>query len=75
MKKTLLLGIAIAGAFVIGVLSANPVVDAAGGWKEALGLHEGDSSAHHDIPESQVYEVSGGPLRQTYLQNPAIFLW
>jgi len=59
MKKTLLLGIAIATAFVIGVLSANPVVDAAGGWKEALGLHEGDSSAHHGITEAQVYEVSG----------------
>jgi len=59
MRKQVILGIAIATAFVIGVLSANPVVDAAGGWKEALGLHEGDSSAHHDVPETQVYEVSG----------------
>jgi len=50
--------IAIATAFVIGTLSANPVVEAVGGWKEALGLHEGDSSAHHDIPESQIYELS-----------------
>jgi len=53
MNKLGIWAIAIVGAFVIGVLSANPVVDAAGGWKEALGLHEGDSSAHHDIPESQ----------------------
>ena len=58
MKKSILLGIAIASAFIIGTLTANPVVDAVGGWKEALGLHEGDSSAHHDIPESQIYEVS-----------------
>jgi len=50
--------IAIAGAFVIGILSANPVVEAVGGWQLALGLHEGDSSAHHDVPESQIYEVS-----------------
>jgi len=58
MNKQVILGIAIATAFVIGVLSANPVVDAAGGWKEALGIHEGDNSAHHEIPEAQVYEVS-----------------
>jgi len=43
MRKTILLGIAIASAFIIGTLTANPVVEAVGGWKEALGLHEGDS--------------------------------
>jgi len=59
MNKLGICAIAIVGAFVIGILSANPVVDAAGGWKEALVLHEEDSSAHHDVPEAQVYEVSG----------------
>jgi len=62
MRKTILLGIAIASAFIIGTLTANPVVEAVGGWKEALGLHEGDGSAHHDVPEAQVYEVIGTTL-------------
>jgi len=103
MNKLGIWAIAIAGAFVIGVLSANPVVEAAqSGWQAAntelkqdieslfedvddlgdditaesiereagdaavllearndITIHELDSSAHHDIPESQVYEVSG----------------
>ena len=58
MQKLGIWAIAIAGAFLIGVLSANPVVEAVGGWQGALGLHEGDSSAHHEIPEAQVYELS-----------------
>jgi len=48
MNKLGIWAIAIAGAFLIGAFTANPVVEAAGGWKEALGLHEEDSSAHHD---------------------------
>jgi len=40
MKKLGIWAIAIAGAFVIGVFSANPVVDAAGGWKAAIAGHE-----------------------------------
>jgi len=36
MRKQVILGIAIATAFVIGVLSANPVVEAANGWKAAV---------------------------------------
>ena len=39
MNKAIL-GIAIAGAFLIGVLSANPVVEAVGGWKVAIADHE-----------------------------------
>ena len=45
MKKAIL-GIAIAGAFVIGILSANPVVEAVGGWQQAFIDHEADGSAH-----------------------------
>jgi len=58
MRKTILVGIVIASAFIIGVLSANPVADAMAGWKFALDEHARDASAHHDTPESQVYEVS-----------------
>jgi len=36
MNKLGIWAIAIVGAFVIGVISANPVVDAVGGWKEAV---------------------------------------
>jgi len=35
MKKSILLGIAISGAFLIGILSANPVI-AVGGWQLAF---------------------------------------
>jgi len=66
MNRTILLGIAIASAFIIGTLTANPVVEAVGGWKEALGLHEGDSSAHHEsssgtelYTKTQSFEVMG----------------
>ncbi len=36
MNKLGILGIAIAGAFIIGILSANPVVEAVGGWKLSI---------------------------------------
>jgi len=38
MNKLGIWAIAIAGAFVIGVLSANPVVEAVGGWQAAIEL-------------------------------------
>jgi len=44
MNKLGIWGIAIAAAFVIGVLSANPVVEAAGGWKAAVIELSGDIS-------------------------------
>jgi hypothetical protein len=36
MNRHVILGIAVAAAFAVGVLSANPVVEAAGGWKAAV---------------------------------------
>jgi len=48
MNKAIL-GIAIAGAFVIGTLTANPVVEALGGWKEAI---------QEITSEQPIYEVS-----------------
>jgi len=38
MNKLGIWAIAIATAFVIGVLSANPVAEAASGWKAAIEL-------------------------------------
>jgi len=32
--------VVIVAAFVVGILSANPVVEAVGGWKEAIADHE-----------------------------------
>jgi len=40
MNKLGIWAIAIAGAFVIGILSANPVVDAVGGWQAAIAGQE-----------------------------------
>jgi len=51
MNKTILLGIAIATAFVIGILSANPVVEAVGGWKAAVA----------DL-QDQIDALIGGPV-------------
>jgi len=58
MNKLGIWAIAIAGAFVIGVLSANPVVEAVGGWQLAI---QGLQDQIDAIPatETQVYEVIG----------------
>jgi len=44
LNKLGIWGIVIAGAFFVGVLSANPVVEAAGGWKAAVIELSGDIS-------------------------------
>jgi len=54
MNKLGIWAIAIVGAFVVGILSANPVVDAVGGWKEAIA----DLQNQIDNTSGQVYEVS-----------------
>jgi len=56
MNKTILFGIAIAVAFVVGVLSANPVVQAVGGWQAAVDDLQSQIDA---ISGTQVYEISG----------------
>jgi len=56
MNKLGIWAIAIAGAFLIGVLSANPVVEAIGGWQGAFaGLDARITTLETD---SSVYEVS-----------------
>ena len=36
MNKLGIWAIVVAGAFFLGILTANPVVEAVGGWKEAI---------------------------------------
>jgi len=56
MNKLGIWAIAIAGAFVIGVLSANPVVEAVGGWQPVVdGLDARITALEGD---ASVYEVS-----------------
>jgi len=64
MRKTILLGIAIASAFIIGTLTTNPVVDAVGGWQLAVDGLDARITAleNQPAPESQVYEVSDTTL-------------
>ena len=50
MNKLGIWAIAIAGTFLIGILSANPIVEAQGGWKLAIDVI---------TAEQPVYEVSG----------------
>ena len=54
MNKLSIWGIVIAGAFFIGILTANPVVEAVGGWKAAIA----DLQNQIDNTSEQVYEVS-----------------
>jgi len=60
LNKLGIWGIAIAGAFVIGILSANPVVEAVGGWQGAFDGLDARITAleNQPVPELQVYEVS-----------------
>jgi len=62
MNKLGIWGIAIAAAFMIGVLSANPVVEAVGGWKAAF-----------DDLQQQINEIEllPGPPGETGPQGPA----
>ena len=64
MNKLGIWAIAIAGAFVIGILSANPVVEAVGGWQGAfVGLDtrltalENPPSIQREIVYSQIMIV------------------
>jgi len=49
MNKLGIWGIAIAGAFVVGILTANPVVEAVGGWKAAIAGHEARIAVIEDV--------------------------
>jgi len=68
MQKLGIWAIAIAGAFLIGVVSANPVVEAVGGWQLALGLHEADILTHVDLvtrTNSMVFQPQGTGMFET----------
>ena len=61
MNKLGIWAIVVAGAFFLGILTANPVVEAVGGWQGAFeGLDTRITALENQPdPESQVYEVSG----------------
>jgi len=63
MNKFGIWGIAIAAAFMIGVISANPVVEAVGGWKAAF---EDLQEQINNIPPGEQ-----GPPGETGPQGPA----
>jgi len=65
MNKTIL-GIAIAGAFLIGILSANPVVEAVGGWQQAfVGLDTRITALENQPP----VDISGLEAQVTDLET------
>jgi len=54
MKKSLLLGIAISSAFLIGIFSANPVI-AIGGWQAAVADLQGQiDSITGNLPQEDI---------------------
>ena len=56
MNKTIAIA-GIIGAFVFGILAANPVVEAAEGWKAAI--EDLQNQIDNLEPSEQIYEVSG----------------
>ncbi len=73
MNKLGIWAIAIAGAFVIGILSANPVVEAVGGWQGAFDgldarITELESSTHTELSRT-TFSVSGAELTMMSSQN------
>jgi len=61
MKKLGIWVIAIAAAFIIGVLSANPVVDAAkAGWQPLVADHESRITALEEGQAKQIMRIDGG---------------
>jgi len=58
MNKLGIWGLVIAGAFVIGVLSANPVVEAVGGWQPAVDGLDARVTALENNPTTTLYKLS-----------------
>jgi len=55
-----ILGIAIGVAFLMGVLTANPVVEAVGGWKAAIADHETRISEIENVMDTiETLQVDG----------------
>ncbi len=81
MNKLGIWAIAIAGAFVIGVLSANPVVEAVGGWQPAIqGLQDQIDSIPAPEPQivsrtnSMMFSPGGSGMFETVCE-PGEFLF
>jgi len=76
MNKLGIWGIVIAGAFLIGVVSANPVVEAAGGWKATFDdLSSQITSNDVDIEDHQtrITDLENQPVgTQIYTKTTSI---
>jgi len=60
MNKLGIWAIAIATAFVIGVLSANPVVEGVGGWQAAIAGHETRITTLEGAQTIEIMRIDGG---------------
>ena len=83
MKKLGIWAIAIAAAFIIGVFSANPVVDAAkAGWQPVVADHEERiTDLENQLPGAEIYTVTefddvpnGTTLTKTLFCNEGDFV-
>jgi len=74
MNKLGIWAIVVAGAFFVGILTANPVVEAVGGWKFALDEH---TDAHVEIikrTNSMVFSPQGTGEFQIICEDDEIIL-
>jgi len=67
MNKLGIWAIAIAGAFLIGIISANPVVDAVEDWNQAVDIKSSsatgpDKDKDKNKPKEAIYEVSANGI-------------
>jgi len=60
MNKTILLGIAITGAFIVGILSANPVGEAVGGWQPVVDGLDARVTALEGAQTLEIMRFDGG---------------
>ncbi len=59
MNKLGIWAIVVAGAFVAGLLSANPVVEGVSGWKFAIDEHTRENAEDFDGHETRITELEG----------------
>ena len=63
MNKLGIWAIVIAGAFLIGIVSANPVVEAVGGWQLAFdGLDARITGLENQPADPQIMRIDGGGI-------------
>jgi len=80
MNKLGIWAIAVAGAFLIGVVSANPVVEAVEEWNQAVELKASSDTKKNkstsgwqaavEILQSQIDDITEGPTQLPILTSP-----